>query len=203
MNNNYFLFLNSMRKTVLIIISGPPATGKTSAGYLISKKFNLPFVCLDEIKEKLFDEVGFKIGDKKWDKKLSDASINIMYYISNNMLKVGASHILEGVLVSSKHIKQLKNQLKKHNPIILQIQMSADKDIIKKRYQERSDSKDRHPGHFDDEFIAELKGTRKIKEKLNFLDIKSKKFSIDTSEININTYTETFKAIKTCLKIKK
>ncbi|MBT4071896.1 MAG: AAA family ATPase [Candidatus Magasanikbacteria bacterium] len=38
------------KKSSLIIITGHPATGKTTLGRKLSKKLNIPFICRDDIK---------------------------------------------------------------------------------------------------------------------------------------------------------
>ncbi len=59
-----------------IIISGPPGAGKTTIGKLLSKELSLPFFYKDEIKESLFDTLGW--SDAEWSKKLGVASMKIL-----------------------------------------------------------------------------------------------------------------------------
>ncbi len=60
-----------MSKTSLIIILGPPGTGKTTLGKRIAKDLNLPFVHKDGIKELLFDKLGW--SDRVWSRKVGIA----------------------------------------------------------------------------------------------------------------------------------
>ena len=75
----------------LIIISGPPATGKTTLGRLIAKKFRLPFLSKDDIKHILFDSLGW--SDREWSKKLGGASFELTSYFMEILLQTGQSFI--------------------------------------------------------------------------------------------------------------
>lgn len=49
-----------MSKISLIIITGLPGTGKTTLGRKLAEEFRLPFISKDDIKEFLFDNLGWK-----------------------------------------------------------------------------------------------------------------------------------------------
>ena len=47
-------------KPWVIIVSRPPCTGKTTLGQRIARELEFPFVNKDNIKELLFDRLGWK-----------------------------------------------------------------------------------------------------------------------------------------------
>jgi len=49
----------------LILIAGLPATGNTSFARYLSNQLNIPMVSKDEIKELLYDTIGFKSRAEK------------------------------------------------------------------------------------------------------------------------------------------
>ena len=53
-----------MAATPLIIILGPPATGKTTLGRRLAADLRLPFLGRDDFKERLFDRLGCR--DREW-----------------------------------------------------------------------------------------------------------------------------------------
>ena len=71
-------------KPVLVIISGPPATGKTSLGRRLARQFDLPFFHKDGIKETLFDALEYPDEDPA--RKLGYASALLLYHIAEAIL---------------------------------------------------------------------------------------------------------------------
>jgi adenylate kinase family enzyme len=57
---------------VLVVVTGPPAAGKTTIGRELSSQLRLPLISKDTIKEALFDELGF--GDLEWSARLGGAT---------------------------------------------------------------------------------------------------------------------------------
>src|SRR5687767_10053733 len=80
-----FCYTFIMPKNVIIIISGAPATGKTTLGKKLSAKYNIPFISKDALKERIFDNLGW--SDKAWSLKVSAASHRIMDYFIAEELK--------------------------------------------------------------------------------------------------------------------
>ena len=57
---------------LLIIINGAPGTGKTILGRKLSQELSLPLLSRDDIKESLFDNLGWR--DHAWSEKLGGVS---------------------------------------------------------------------------------------------------------------------------------
>src|SRR5205085_6218589 len=82
-----------MPKPILLIISGPPCTGKTILGKRIASQFHLPFLHKDGIKELLFDHLGWQ--DRTWSRRLGIASYALLFYFIEIQLQAGRSLIIE------------------------------------------------------------------------------------------------------------
>jgi 2-phosphoglycerate kinase len=54
----------TMHRPLLVIITGPPAAGKTTLGRQLAGALSLPFIHKDGIKEILFDVLGWR--DRAW-----------------------------------------------------------------------------------------------------------------------------------------
>ena len=62
-----------------IVISGPPASGKTILSKRIAEELNIPFYTKDDLKDLIFDSLGW--DDRNWSKKVGRASIEVIYHI--------------------------------------------------------------------------------------------------------------------------
>ena len=182
-----------MSKTLLIIISGPPCTGKTTLGKKIAREFRLPLISRDDIKESLFDSLGVK--DREWSKKLGIASYNILYQFIDTLLGAKNSFIIETPLKPEYDEERFLDLQKKHDFRAIQIMCKTDREILFERFKKRSESGERHPGHVDDQNYEEFKDIL-LKGEHQALNIGGKVFDIDTTDFESIDYNSIFSAIK-------
>jgi predicted kinase len=71
-----------MNIPLLVIVSGPPCSGKTTLARWLAKELALPLIAKDNIKELLFDHLGW--SDRAWSKKLGRATYPLIYYLSRH-----------------------------------------------------------------------------------------------------------------------
>ena len=127
-----------------ILIAGMPAAGKSTMAEAISKRLKLPVISKDAIKELLFDHVGFQSREGKVN--LGIASVEIMYYVTERLMKAGQSFILENNFeASSEH--GIRSLLEKYQYSVLTIVLTGDPQTIYQRFLERESSPERHRGH--------------------------------------------------------
>ena len=137
-----------------ILVAGIPAAGKSAMAEVISERLKLPVILKDIIKELLFDNVGFQSRAEKVN--LGIASMEIMYYVAGQLMKVGQSFILENNFeYSSEH--GIKNLLEKYQYSALTITLTGDYKVIYQRFLERESSPDRHRGHIVNDCYPEKK----------------------------------------------
>jgi len=182
-----------MSKTLLIIISGPPCTGKTTLGKKIAKEFRLPFISKDDIKESLFDDLGW--NDRETSKKYGVASYSFLYYYIGSLLSAGVSFIAESNFKPEYENERFLNLKKKYDFETFQIMCHTNGEILFERFKIRSESGERHPGHVDHLNYDEFKDTL-LKGGHESLDIGGKVFDIDTTDFNTVDYDKLFSAIK-------
>jgi len=185
-----------MKKTLLIIISGPPCTGKTTLGKKITKEFQLPFISKDDIKESLFDNLGW--NDREQSKKFGVASYSLLYYFIESLLSVGVPFIVESNFKSEFDNEKFLNIKNKYDFEPFQIICKTNGEILFKRFKTRSESDERHPGHVDHLNYDEFKKTL-LNDKHENLDIGGKIFNIDTTDFNLIDYDKLFNAIKSAI----
>ncbi|NQU99955.1 MAG: AAA family ATPase [Parcubacteria group bacterium] len=182
-----------MIQSLIIIISGPPCTGKTTLGKKIAEKFSLPFISKDDIKESLFDDLGW--SDREWSKKLGMASYSILYYTVESLLQSNTSFIIESNFKPEFENKKFVVLRKKYNFKSLQILCKTEGKILFERFKKRSESSDRHLGHNDSKNYDEFKDIL-LKGKLEPLEISGDIMEIDTTNFAKINYKKIFKEIE-------
>jgi len=121
-----------MSKIVLIL--GDLAAGKSTLADTLSA--NLDYVCLkkDTIKESLSDVIGF--SNREENRKLSIASVNIMTYLLEEILKTKDNAILEANFRSSE-IKTISSLADEYSAKLEIIYLYGDYSLIYKRFCDR------------------------------------------------------------------
>lgn len=176
----------------LVLILGMSATGKTRLARDVSANFNLPLVCRDDIKEIIFDKVGW--SDREHSKKVGGASFAITDYFVEEQLKSGHSIVLETPLKRQFDNQKFQQWQRKYGFNVLQILCFADGEVVVERFVKRNESGERHPGHRDegnlDEFRADL-----LKGKAETLDLKGEVIEIDTTNFKKIDYPKIYSQI--------
>ena len=185
-----------MKQPLLIIVSGPSSSGKTTLAHSIAHKFNLALITKDSLKEILFDTIGWK--DREWSKKLGSASFAIMHYFLDSLMATGQSIIIEGNFKTEFESQHLKPRLKQFDYKAVQVMCQCDGKILFDRFQKRSESGQRHPGHCDTGNYDELKDSLLV-GKYPPLDIDSKNIIFDSTDLNHLDYSSVFDQIASLL----
>lgn len=143
-----------------ILITGIPAAGKSTMASILASKLNIPEISKDRIKEYLYDELGFSSRQEKV--KLGNASMHILYYVAENLMKVNKAFILENNFENVSR-DGILNLLEKYSYTAITISLTGDYEKIYQRFLERNVSPDRHRGHVVNDQYPE-KQTRTIDE---------------------------------------
>jgi len=158
----------------LIIVTGAPATGKSTLAPLVASRYGSTLLAKDEIKEELFDILG--AGDASWSRRLSDASFATMFALANDALGSGGSVVLEGNMRVGEHESAIHALLARASSIrCVQVLCRASEDLRRARHERRARRPIRHAGHLDTT-------TRFASATAAFLDIPSTRLEFDGSE---------------------
>ncbi len=134
-----------MPQPLLILVSGPPAAGKTALARRLAAEFGLPLVNKDGIKELLFDTVGTR--DYEWSQNLGRASIALLYDFTERLLAAGVSLIAESNFHSGADSTRLAELRGRREFTPLQIHCTAPANVLEERNERRRHMGERHPGH--------------------------------------------------------
>lgn len=177
---------------LLIIVTGPPCSGKTTLARHIADKTYLPLVAKDDIKETLFNALGWK--DREWSKRLGTATFELLFYYSQALLSAGCSHIIEANFIPDFHNARFLELKQKYAFETLEIHCHADQAVLRERFHTRSESGRRHPGHVDHLNYAEFDNLN-LNERHRALNIGGTVLEIDTTAFKID-YTTLYAAIQ-------
>ena len=205
------LMNRNKEKSNIIILQGGPATGKTTLGKKVAKEFQLPYFSKDNIKELIFDYIGLpttpalfsdntsqNTSDDENEGKLSgmkmdEASVAILFQLIEANIQVKKSCIIDCTFdeIHSSTFKKLKS---KYFFFPIQIYCYADLDALSQRYKERAETRERHPGHFDNLLLQSFLEDPS-RYDLGPLDIEGAMFSINTTNHSSKDYDQLIDSI--------
>lgn len=157
-----------------ILVTGIPASGKSTMAKYISEKMNIPMLSKDSIKEILFDEVGFQSREGKV--KLGNASMKMMYYSAEQLMKTKQTFVLENNFENTSK-EGLSALLEKYSYTAITVRLTGDYEKIYQRFLERNDSSDRHRGHVVNDCYPEKETG--IPNKTTFLSFEGYLYGIE------------------------
>ncbi len=182
-----------MNKPLLIIVSGPSCSGKSTLARKISEMYSLPLITKDSIKELIFDNLGW--SDRDWSKKVGRASNKLLFYFLDSILISKNPVIIESNFKSEYDTKPISEMLSKYGYQSLQIMCQCDGPVLFERFKKRSESSERHPGHNDSKNYEEFKDIL-LKGKLEPLEIEGEKLVFDTTDFEKADYNTVFEKIR-------
>lgn len=143
-----------------ILVTGIPASGKSTMAALLAEHFGLPVISKDKIKELMYDDIGFQSREEKV--RLGVASMNIMYYMAAQLMKNNQPFILENNFEKMSE-EPLLEILERYSYTAITVTLTGNYSKIYKRFVERNNSPDRHRGHVVNDSYPEKNPNREIK----------------------------------------
>ncbi len=135
-----------MSRPVLVVVSGPPAAGKTTIADALAARLELPLLAKDAIKERLADALGVA-GDRQASQRLGGAAFDLQFLVLDELLGRGVSVVAEGNFGRAEPFLALPPAR------ILQVHVSAPGEVLRRRLAARAA---RHPVHYDGDAAGEL-----------------------------------------------
>jgi predicted kinase len=179
---------------MLIIVSGLPATGKTTLARRIAAHFAFPLIHKDTIKEALCDVPG--CADLEESRRLGLASMVLLYQFAEAILRAGHSCIIENYFRPEFATSDLFS-LRQRCPFIpLQIYCHTSTSLILERYQQRFESGERYPGHMDQEHLQAMRATLAVQSEQQPLAIGGHLIELDTTDFSAIDYKELFARVR-------
>ena len=126
-----------------ILVAGPPASGKSTLAARLSARLGLPMASKDELKEVLFDTLGFSSRQEKV--ALGVAAMALLCAFAQAQMRVGKSFILENNFedVAKPPLQAL---LARYGYTPITLRMAGDPAVLYRRFLARNASPERHRG---------------------------------------------------------
>lgn len=144
--------MNSSPALTLVLVSGAPASGKSSIAARLATDLGLPLLAKDDIKELLADSL--EVTTYEWSRRTGRASYALLDWLATKLLSAGQSLILEANF-DRRYLTEwdFAQAVNEHNAKVVEIFCRADPTVLVHRYTERAKAGHRHPIHHDQEHL--------------------------------------------------
>jgi predicted kinase len=162
---------------LVLIVTGPPASGKTTIGRALAHRLALPFLSKDLFKETLYDTLGW--SDEEWSRRLGMASMVLLFRSAEALLEAGESIVLEAPFYPQWDTARFREMAQRFDCRFVQVVCTASGPTLVERYTRRIGAGERHPGHA----ASDVHGTvlqRLLAETWDALELDGPVLHVDT-----------------------
>lgn len=182
----------------IIVMQGGPATGKTTVGKPLAQSLGIPYISKDGVKEPIFDCVGiptaWETDEALSGKKMDDASIQILLYLIEAQLQAGCACVIDSTFQAGA-TPALLALMERYNCIPIQVVCRAEPMELSRRYRQRAENHERHPGHHDHR-LAENFDADAMERRFQPLEIGGHVLKVDTTNFTEHDFGELLKSIE-------
>lgn len=171
----------------VVLVTGHPATGKTTLASVLAKALRLPLIAKDAIKETLF--VALDGSGAIPSNKVAVATWDLLYQQVEALVGAGVPLIVEGNFDPRFANAQWQKFSRQFSLRIIQIRCECEPDVLLARYRHRIERGVRHPGHVNQSDDPNFH--RLIRSgPLDWVDVPSERIVVNTTLIKIEDYTQ-------------
>ena len=139
-------------KPLLVLVSGAPATGKTTLARRLADTLALPLLARDTITNIVADAFGAPAQDQR--EARVQATFAIYYGLLDEFARAGLSVVTETNFHCGVSERDLRPRVARARAVLIHCQTA--REVSVRRFIERFERGERHPASFDGERIARL-----------------------------------------------
>jgi predicted kinase len=166
-------------KSRVVVVNGLPGVGKTSLASKIAHQLGWPLLTKDMIKESLFESIGW--GDRPWSRKLSVASMDLLFLWLQREALAGRDVVIEGNFDCERDTQRFLRAVQQTTTQWVQVLVVCDGEVLLARHRARGLAGKRHPGHHEGALIHELQPRLQV-GRITPLDLPGDCFTVDTTD---------------------
>lgn len=163
---------NSAHLPALVVVTGPPASGKSAIASALRDRLGLPLIAKDSLKEVLGEALA--IRGRSESQPLGAATFDVLAHVVRELVGNGVSVIAEGNFTAESALFAGLPPAR-----IVQVWVTAPPELLRTRMLDRA--ADRHPVHWDAEAAAEV-ALRTAADEWPPLPLGGELIEIDTTE---------------------
>jgi predicted kinase len=133
-------------RPALLIVTGPPASGKTSAARRLAEELQLAVLSKDTFKETLYEQIG---SDEELEPRIEGASLALLFAVAGMQLEAGVSLLVESNFDTHFDVGHFRRLRREHDVELVQVHIGGDTERLVAKFAERARAGDRHTGHGD------------------------------------------------------